>query len=58
MLDLITSGEASVILGCSSQTVNRWADAGILPAVGRLGRLGTRLFERSTVEKLALEETG
>lgn len=53
MLDLITSGEAAVILGCSAQTVNRWADDGKLPAIGRAGRYGFRLFDRAAVEKLA-----
>jgi phage terminase Nu1 subunit (DNA packaging protein) len=56
MLDLITSGEAGIILGCSGHTVNRWADAGILPAVGRVGRLGTRVFDRAAVEKYARKQ--
>ncbi|WP_045194696.1 helix-turn-helix domain-containing protein [Rhodococcus sp. B7740] len=52
-LELLTSGEAGVLLTKSARTVQRMVDAGTLKPVRRLpGVNGAFLFKRSDVEAL------
>jgi predicted site-specific integrase-resolvase len=56
--DLVTTAEASRILGCDVSTVNRWAKSGKLVVVVRgEGPLGPRFYRRSDVEALAAESS-
>jgi len=52
--DLVGSLEASLILGVSHATFNRWAKQGRIPvAIKAAGKTGLRLFERSDIEDYA-----
>lgn len=54
--DLLTSTEVGRILGCSGRTVQRRADAGVIPIERQLpGPNGAYLFRRSDIEALAAE---
>jgi len=54
--DLVTTLEAASILGRRVSTINRWANAGILPIAARgNGIRGPRMFQRGDVERLARE---
>jgi len=51
--DLLTSAEASDLLGVTRRTVQRMADAGTLPIAHKNpGRTGAYLFRRADVEAL------
>lgn len=50
-LDLVGTGEAGEILGCTSQTVRYQVTAGNLEPLGTVGR--RMVFLRSEVEELA-----
>ena len=45
-----TTGQAAAALGCSTQTVARLVDRGVLPRVPHMGTL--RLIPRAAVERL------
>lgn len=52
--DLLTSPQAGSILNKSARTVQRMADAGLLPVAQKLpGPNGAYLFRRRDVERLA-----
>ena len=52
--DYLTSAEGARVLGVSPKTLNRWADAGLVPIIVTLG--GHRRFERDDLEKVAVRE--
>lgn len=50
-MELLTSPEAGAILGKSARTVQRMADAGVLPVAQKLpGPNGAYLFRRSDID--------
>ena len=52
--NLITSAEASVLVGCDRATFNRWVTRGDVPIEVQFpGYKGARLFRRIDVERLA-----
>jgi excisionase family DNA binding protein len=54
--DLITTGEASALLGVDGSTVNRWAKGGKLRSIAKgEGSRGPRFFARADVEALRSE---
>ena len=54
--DLLTSGEAGVLLGKSARTVQRMVEAGSLTPVRRLpGVNGAYLFNRTDIKSLLAE---
>ena len=55
---LVSAAQAAEIVGVNRATITRWAKAGKLPTVIKApGELGTRLFNRSDVERLARERS-
>lgn len=58
VLDMIGSREAAALLGMNLRTFNRRVAAGaIRPSLTLAGPKGARLFDRSTIEALANEQT-
>lgn len=58
MTALIGTREAARVLGLSRSTVNRRAGSGLIPYVEKLpGRLGSYVFDRTEIERLAKEGT-
>lgn len=54
--DLIASPEVAKLLNIDPRTVQRQAERGELPTVGKLpGRTGAFLFDRTVIEALAAE---
>lgn len=54
--DLIASPEVARLLRLDARTVQRQAERGELPTVGKLpGRTGAYLFDRQVIEALVLE---
>lgn len=54
--DLIASPEVAKLLNIDPRTVQRQAERGELPTVGKLpGRTGAFLFDRTVIEALATE---
>lgn len=57
-MELLTSTEAGLILGCSGRTVTRRAEQGALPIAQKLpGPNGNYLFRRADVDALLAAET-
>ena len=52
--DILSPGEAALILRCNPRTIARWADEGRLGTV-TLTEGGQRRFTRDAVEALAVE---
>ncbi|RZT59359.1 helix-turn-helix protein [Microcella alkaliphila] len=53
----MTTTEVATLLGKQARTIQRQADAGILPTIGKLpGRTGAYLFDRALIEQLAKGE--
>jgi hypothetical protein len=52
--DLISSGEASALLGISDFTVRKQADAGQLPVAATVGRHKERLFRKGDIINIAI----
>lgn len=51
---LLNSAQAAELVGVDRATFNRWAKAGrVRAAIEAPGQTGTRLFERSVVERFA-----
>ena len=49
----MTTTEVAALLGKQTRTVQRQADAGLLPTIGKLpGRTGAYLFDRDAIEAL------
>jgi excisionase family DNA binding protein len=48
--DLITAGDAAALLGVSSKTVSKWADAGYLTCYRGPGKRGWRRYRRSELQ--------
>jgi excisionase family DNA binding protein len=56
MHNVIGSKEAAVILGVDRNTLNRWAAKGDIPIAYKVeGETGSRLFNRSDIERIAKE---
>ena len=55
--ELVTPQQAAVVLGVTSRTVVRWAEAGTLPTATRTAG-GHRRFRRADVDQLAREQRG
>jgi len=54
--DLLTSGQAAAVLHRSSRTINRWAQSGELPSLGRIAvGNGVFVFDPEVVKQKALE---
>ena len=54
---VLTTAEVAEMTGKSVATINRWANAGILPvAVQTPGLRGARLFRKSDVDKIEPRE--
>jgi len=51
----LNSEQAAEILGLSRATINRQAAAGNIPATKLPGRTGAFIFDRETIESLALD---
>lgn len=51
---LITTGQAALILGCSVENIRRLIRLGRLPLAGTVGR-GQRLLERAAIETFLAE---
>lgn len=51
---LITASQAAQICGVSVRTITRWAHQGVIPTVGRAGRVW--LFQRGDVQRFATHE--
>lgn len=53
----MTTSEVAKALGKQARTIQRQADSGLLPTIGKLpGRTGAYLFDRTEIEKLANAE--
>jgi excisionase family DNA binding protein len=48
---MLRLGQAARLLGIHSNTLRRWADAGVLPS-HRLGSRGDRRFRKTDIQKL------
>ena len=49
----MTTTEVAQLLGKQTRTIQRQADAGLLPTIGKLpGRTGAYLFDREQIEAL------
>ena len=56
MSHLLTSTQAGAILGRSARTMQRQADAGLVPVAQKLpGPNGAYLFDRAVIEALAAQ---
>ena len=52
---VIVVPDAAKRLGVTRATVNRWADAGRIPALGRVGQRRIWVFDREAIERMAAE---
>lgn len=53
---LMGGPDAAKRLGVTRATVNRWAEAGRIPALGRVGERGIWVFDHDAIERVAMEE--
>lgn len=50
-IEVLGADEVGAILDMAPVTVTQCARAGTIPAIGRIGRRGTWVFERSQIEE-------